>query len=442
MKLIKTAAVFILFFFGTGVFAGHAGKASDVNAKDIEYLKGVYKATFHCLDFYCDPDTGFALDVSPDKKETSICNIGIVMASVAVAGKTGLITEAEAVQKLEKMFVSLEKIKKFNGFPVTWVNVKTAEPAYGPKFSYADHNASLICSLLTVAGLYPEKFSQRVKKFIEPMDFKSTYDPRMKMIKGGFDLDRNDFDVKQSWGDWYYNILASDVRHFGLLGMGSGQIPEDYWKSLNRNTGFGNPIDQEMVALLKKKNSPLGKIYYWPGVEGGGLFMQYLPGIFLPEKNLPMGQSARVMALGEIELAKANKYFPLWGLSASETPDGNGYLGWGTMKKTVVTPHASVLAIADFPKEAVANLRSLEKKNMRPKVDVNGQIHDFGFTDSYDTETGTASKHYLSLDQGMLFLSLANYLYDDIVRKGFADTELGTKTIAAMESLEKKSTLK
>ena len=42
---------------------------------------------------------------------------------------------------------------------------------------------------------------------------------------------------------------------------------------------------------------------------------------------------------------------------------------------------------------------------------------DMGFVDSVNIEDGALSDQYLVWDQGMLFLSLANYLEDDIVRR-------------------------
>jgi hypothetical protein len=338
---------------------------------------------------------------------------------------------------LDLTFTSLEKIQKWRGFPITWVNVQNGGAAFGPKFSYADHNGNLISGLLVVAGLYPEAFAKRVEAYLAPMDFKACYDSAAGKVKGGYDLAKNDFDVQQPWGAWYYDLLAGDTRHFVLLGMARGEIPEACWKQLSRRTDHGDKLDQAIAGLLARaENKPSGT-YFWPGMTGGGLFMQYLPGIFLQERGLPVRRSAAVLARGEIELAKAGGYFPLWGISACETPDGKGYLGWDSLDDKVVTPHASVLAIEDFPEETVANLRALEKAGMRPEVQTGGAAHTFGFTDSYHVVTREKSSHYLSLDQGMLFLSLANFLHDQIVRQAFQKTALGQKASDLQARLEK-----
>jgi hypothetical protein len=411
------------------VFLSIPGKTASLSKADTEYLTGVYKHTFAGIAFFVNEKTGLPYDVSDFRKATSISNIGLYMASVAVAAKTGIITNEEALKKLDRAMSSLEKIQKWNQFPVTWVNVETLERDFGPSFSYADHVGNLVCGLLVAEGVFPKELGGRIDAFISPMKFDTAYDPSTGWLKGGYNLDKNDFDIDQPWGKWYYNILASDTRHFSLIGIALGAIPESSWDKLNRSTDPAGKWDKDLKAGL-----PKDIIYYWPGIEGGGIFMQYLPGIFLPEKGLPMGQSAKNLALAQIEYAKKAGYFPMWGISASESPDGKTYLGWGGMRLDVVTPHASALAAEYFPQEAVNNLRALETKGMRPG--------EFGFTDAYDTAAGTCSKNYLILDQSMLFLSLANYLEKEVVRKSFEAAALGKSAVKTLKKLEGKRKLK
>lgn len=406
-----------------------AGRVFALSKTDTDYLRGVYKHTFLGISFFVNEKTGLPYDVSDFRNATSISNIGLYMASVAVAAQTGLLPGEEALKRLDMAMSSLEKVQKWNQFPVTWVNVETLQRDFGPSFSYADHVGNLVCGLLVVEGIFPKEFANRIDKFITPMQFNTAYDPVTGWLKGGYNLDKKDFDINQPWGKWYYNILASDTRHFSLIGITLGEIPETHWEKLNRSTNASSKWDKELKSAMKK-DLP----YYWPGIEGGGIFMQYLPGIFLPEKGLPMGESAKNLAQAQIEYAKKDGYSPIWGISASETPDGKGYLGWGGMRLDVVTPHACVLAVEYFPQESVDSLRALEAKGMRPG--------EFGFTDAYDTVTSTCSKNYLILDQSMLFLSLANYLEKGVVRRSFEATVLGKSVVKKLKQLEGKHKLK
>src|SRR6185503_10907039 len=84
----------------------------------------------------------------------------------------------------------------------------------------------------------------------------------------------------------------------------------------------------------------------------------------------------------------------------------------------VVTPHAAFLALRYAPDETVANLRRLSQ-------DFPGLYGDWGFRDSVNVQTGRVSSAYLSLDQGMIMAALGNALGGDVLRKAFADQQLG-----------------
>lgn len=404
------------------------------------YLENVYKDTFACIDFFVHPETGIPYDVSDYRMPTSTSNIGLYMASVAVASKTGLIDEREAVAKIKKTFGSLEKIDKWYGFPITWVNVETLQREFGESFSYADHVGNLLSSLLVVASVFPEEFAKRVDDYIKPMDFRATYDEATGFVKGGYHLGKKDFDVDQPWGKWYYNILASDTISFSLAGLALEQFPERQWEKLNRDINPWGNTDKEINKILGTKTTP----YFGPGIEGGGLFMQYISGIFINFDGTPIGTSGANFAYAQKKLSEANGILPFFGVSACESPDGNSYIGWGKMDKHVITPHASVLAVKWMPQDVIANLKALEKNNVRPfyKDSKTGKEYKFGFTDAYDTRTKVASKRYLILDQSMLFLSLANFLHGDIVREKFAAHALGAAMNKKMRTLDAKYGIK
>ena len=75
-----------------------------------------------------------------------------------------------------------------------------------------------------------------------------------------------------------------------------------------------------------------------------------------------------------------------------------------------------MLASVYFPKEAYRNLRKLEARGARPA--------SFGFRDAINWKTKSVSKNYLTVNQAMGFLSLANLLYDGIVWKSFQENPL------------------
>ncbi|MDP8233583.1 MAG: glucoamylase family protein [Candidatus Saelkia tenebricola] len=374
---------------------------SGLREEDFAYLTALANDTFNCIAYFVDDQTDIPYDSSRQEPFTSISNIGLYLASISAGYEMGFLEKEEAVEKIQVTLNSLEQIEKWHNFPITWVNTETLERHFESSFSYADHVGNLLAGLFVVKEIFPE-FEERINGYVSLMDFSVTYDERTGGLKGGYDIENQDFDIQQPWGDWFYNLLASDTRIFSLYGVASGQIPRRHWDSLNRNY-----------------NSWMNEAILYPGFEGGGIFMQYLPGIFIDEEGTKMHESAYNFAKAQIQYA-AELNYPVWGWSASEAPDGR-YLGWGSLKGEVVTPHASVLAIEDFPLEVVANLRVLEELGVRAPFIIDGEEHDFGFRDSYNIETKDVCSEYLLLDQYMLFLSLANFLHNEVVRQSFSN---------------------
>jgi hypothetical protein len=119
----------------------------------------------------------------------------------------------------------------------------------------------------------------------------------------------------------------------------------------------------------------------------------------------------------------------VFGLSPAVAPGPDGYREYGvpvlgTSKSyhdAAVTPHAVALALAVAPATATATLRELVTR-----YDVYGE---FGFYDSVDPKSGEVGTAYLALDQGMLFLALANHLKQGLVQRLFAADPIAQRAL-------------
>ena len=84
-----------------------------------------------------------------------------------------------------------------------------------------------------------------------------------------------------------------------------------------------------------------------------------------------------------------------------------GYRDFG-----IITPHVSFLALEFRPKEALSNIRELIKRY--------AIIGEYGFYDSVKIRgKETVTPKYLALDQGMILVSITNYLKRGIIRDYF-----------------------
>ena len=98
------------------------------------------------------------------------------------------------------------------------------------------------------------------------------------------------------------------------------------------------------------------------------------------------------------------------------------YLGCGHLQDQIVTPHASILALSYFHKEVIENLNKLEEMGARDPILIDGRNYSFGFRDAINWKSGKVSGKYLTLDQAMIFLSIANYLNSTVWRLFMGDS--------------------
>ena len=393
-------------------FAGFKETGRGLDKADIEYLRKLAKDTWACIGYFINPETGLPYDSSSRGEFTSVTNIGLYLAALAAAREMGFIKPEEASARAAQVLGSVEQFPTWKGFAQCWHGTAHLKPAtHDPWVSVVD-TGNLALSLAAAAQAFPE-LADRCQKIMQAMDWAALYDPKGKQLYGGYDV------VNQTLNpDWRVDALATDSRGAAFMAIASGAAPKDLWTTLQRD------MDKRYdVSYLK------------PGWQGGGLFMQYLTGIFVDERQSLMGRSAANLAYANMRNAD-ELGLPAWGWSACLNPAG-GYLGWGKLIDEVVTPHASVLAIEDFPREVVANLYAIERLGARAPWVENGQTNAFGFRDSVNVKTKQVAPDYLVLDQSMLFLSLVNFLEDGMIRKWFSADASVAHAMAEIEELSR-----
>ncbi len=417
------AAVFVFTLLNTpSAFTYAQNNAPDLSPNQKDYFDGLYKDTWNCLASFIAPETGLPYDSTARQPVTSASNAGLYLASVAIASKTGLISREEGLKKTQDAFASLCGIKKWRGFPRPWFRVKNLEPAFGDVFSYGSHMANLIGGLVVAKNTFPE-LAEKIEAFLKGMAFKDLYDKNNGWLKGGYDMTLNNFAVYQPWGKWYYKFFASETRFLSFYGIARGAFPAAHWQALVRTT------------WQKGKYKLLAS-----GYEEGGLFTYYAATLFLDERSGEMAEYQKNYTLAQLEYAKKTGA-PVWGWSSCLTPKGR-YLGFGELRDDIVAPYASVLAAIYFPVEVYNNLKTLEELGARKPFLLEGKQFFWGFRDSLDWDSGTVANDALTMDQAMIFLSLANLMHEGVVWKTFevdSDIQTGLKRIHALDSQPSKA---
>ena len=235
----------------------------------------------------------------------------------------GFITDQEACRRLDQTLGSVEKLKTWRGFQQCWNSVTTLQPGTNDYAISLLDAGNFAAGLITVAQAAP-KFNHRCERLLGAMDWSWFYDPAKQLLRGGFDTKKNRFAE-----NWYLSALGTDGQLVQFLAIAAAAAPPQMWDRLD------HPLETKY-----------GISYMMPGWQGGGLFMQFISGLWLDERGTLMGRSAENFAYAQI-LHGQKIGSPVWGWSALAAPDGQ-YLGWGRIKDQVVTPHACAWRYSGF----------------------------------------------------------------------------------------------
>ena len=413
---------------------------------------------------------------------TSPTNIGAYLWSTLAARDLGIITPAEARTRIARTLESVARLERHpaSGQFYNWYDPDTGAklrvwPADGstvhPFLSSVD-NGWLAAALVMVSNAVPQARDE-AEAILADMDFGFYYDPAAGLIRGGFwDEPPPGCSVLDNYRDrgpdvyytcHHYGALNTEPRIASYLGIAWGQIPPSHYYRMWRT--FPNTCDwswQEMrpegVTRTYLGVDVFEGHYRYRGMRivpswGGSMFEALMVTLLVPEEDWAprsWGVNHPLYVQAQIEHGLEEADYGYWGFSPSNNPDGgyreygvdpiglepNGYAsdqertlvdyGFegcrpGAPEPTdygrgVVTPHASFLALEYDREAALANLANLEQD-----FAVYGEG---GFYDAVDVVTGTVSRFYLALDQGMVMAALANELRNDRLRHLFTQGEV------------------
>ncbi|MBK7542761.1 MAG: DUF3131 domain-containing protein [Candidatus Competibacteraceae bacterium] len=406
---------------------------TELPAADRAFLERLARDTWRGLVALSDRAHGVPLDtvrlngsLMPERAwvgdYTNVTNIGLYLIDIVAARELGLIDPLEAGVRLSQTLATLERLETYRGFFYNYYDTTTLERT-SHFISFVD-SAWLTAGLLVARNAVPEH-AWRCTRLIEREDYRFFYDPVERLMMHGYYVN-----LPQR-AEYSYGMLYSEARLGSLIAIGKGEAPVEHWYRMARTfpAGFDWQSQSPKYRLERTVNGYRfpGGYYSWKDVKyvpswGGSLFEALMPLLVLDELHhapASLGQNARAHAQIQRRFALEHLGYPVWGLSPSSTPAGDGYgeygvriLGARGYRSGAVTPHAAALALLADPAPAVANLRQLAQRYPL--------YGDFGFYDALDPATGQVAYNYLALDQSMILIALANHLRDGVVQKYFA----------------------
>ncbi|MEE8392072.1 MAG: glucoamylase family protein, partial [Anaerolineae bacterium] len=247
---------------------------------------------------------------------------------------------------------------------------------------------------------------EQAETLFQAMDFKFLFDPHRQVFHIGYNVEAEALDGN------YYDLLASEARIASLLAIAKGDVPQSHWLHMARPVTRSNGAQ----ALLS-----------W----GGSMFEYLMPLLLMRnyERTL-LEQSCRVVVDRQIAYAR-QKGVP-WGISESgyyrfDAAMNYQYRGFGVpglgfkrelKEDLVISPYASLLALAIRPQAVMENINHLTKLQMLGRY---GLYEAIDYTDSRlpSGQKSAIVRSYMVHHHGMSLLSLVNYLQDDVMVRRF-----------------------
>lgn len=407
---------------------------SELPSNNKKFLERVARDTFKYFENYCDSETGFVYDTvvlrpSPEAFcYTNITNIGLELACIYGACRLGFIERSRAIGWIRKIVAGIKSMKKWKGFPYNYYMMEPlkGERYIGPSslFVSSVDSAWLCVGLVVAQKAFPE-IEKDIKEIIQNMNFSVFYNPEL----GQFSLGYSFADGKLL--PYHYGLICTEARIIPYIAICKGDVPIEALYKMGRTLPPGSPQRQKPRGVYV--DYPCGfrvfeSYYNWEDIEivpswGGSLFEFLMPTLFVDELKVApdsFGENDKRAVKVHIEYATKKLGYPVWGLSPCSTPDGSlgAYHEYGVAEIgcygyescDVVTPHVVALSLYCYPRKAI--------KTLKKYVEL-GMYGEYGFYDSYNVSNKQISPRYLALDQGMIFLSIYNYLTGGDLRRVF-----------------------
>ncbi len=248
--------------------------------------------------------------------------------------------------------------------------------------------------------------ARKCDQIFEEMDFNFLLDDERKVFTIGYNVSELRPDNS------FYDLLASEARLASFVAIAKGDVPQEHWFRMGRPL---TTVDGSRALIS------------WTGT----MFEYLMPLLIMRNfESTLLDQSFRSVVARQIEYGH-ERGVP-WGVSESAYnvrdlnfnyqygPFGVPGLGLkrGLIEDLVIAPYATMLAAMISPREALNNLRALERE---------GALATYGFYESIDYtaerlpqgQKRVLIRAFMTHHQGMSLVSLVNALQDGRMEKRF-----------------------
>jgi Putative glucoamylase/Protein of unknown function (DUF3131) len=347
---------------------------------------------------------------------TSAANIGVYLWAVVSARDLGLISTAQAADRIQATLTEVQHLQRYDGFLYQWYDTTNgdvlsnpgdadcpanAPPAFNNCFFVSNVDNGWYASGLIVVRQALPQLARLVNGLIAPMNFGIFYDNRAEthcntnpaiqgnqptgQMYGGYYVGLPP-DQGNDWQNYYHNgAFYSDPRISAYIGMGLHQMPGNVWwrswRELPPPAPFADcqatdpdfswqgqwPMGGSWQTYTDPQSGQKFTVweghYTYPGTNltfiptySGGMFEGLMPNEVVPETSWGtqnFGLADVRTAEVQIKYATQQLHYPVWGMSPSSTADDTGdYGGYGV--EGLAFPYYGTGASAANPNEGLS----------------------------------------------------------------------------------------
>jgi cyclic beta-1,2-glucan synthetase len=248
---------------------------------------------------------------------------------------------------------------------------------------------------------------ERIKKLYENISFTPLYNESRQLFSIGYNAE------EKKLTNSYYDLLASEARQTSFIAIARGDVPYKHWFMLGRSltvvdrykglvSWSGTMFEYLMPLLIMKcyPNTLLDETYSF-AVKSHMKYGEL--------RGMPWGSSESCYGTLDINLDYQYKAIgvPWLGLKR------------GLVEDAVATPYATFMALMVSPDEAYKNIKYLKSEGME------GSYGYYEAADYTPERTGLQAnkiiiKSFMAHHQGMILLSLNNFLNKNIMQSRFS----------------------
>jgi cyclic beta-1,2-glucan synthetase len=260
-----------------------------------------------------------------------------------------------------------------------------------------------------ILGLIEElkRIAQASATLADEMDFRVLLHPRRKLLSIGFDVQNGQLHSAS------YDLLASESRTAAFVAIAKEEIPQETWFLLGRT----HTLENRRPVLLS-----------WTGT----MFEYLMPALWMRTYPNTLLERSRAAVVRVQQAYTATRQIP-WGISECayfKTDEAGNYqyhafgvpqlaLHKPEQESLVISPYSTFLALHVDPAASLDNLRSMSRQ---------GWFGSYGFYESADYNTTRRRlwghrcelvRCWMAHHQGMILLSIANFLNEGVVQRWF-----------------------